>query len=171
MQIVHEFGHCLHAWISGGRVTRIVLHPLAISRTDVAPNPHPQFVAWGGPIWGGALPLGLFWAVRRSAWPRAWLLRFFAGFCLVANGGYLLGGAVNPVGDAEVLLREGAPRFSLVAFGIAAVVLGLALWNRLGRHFGIGRDALPIDRSAAIAVALVAIVVVTAELLWNALRS
>jgi hypothetical protein len=50
MQAVHEFGHMLHAWLSGGRVVQVVLHPLAISRTDVEPNPSPQFVVWGGPL-------------------------------------------------------------------------------------------------------------------------
>ena len=44
MMIVHEFGHVLHAWFSGANVVKVVLHPLAISRTDVAPNPHPLFV-------------------------------------------------------------------------------------------------------------------------------
>src|SRR5215472_11635577 len=56
MQAVHELGHVLHAWASGGTVTKVLLVPLEISRTDVSPNPHPQFVAWGGPIWGALLP-------------------------------------------------------------------------------------------------------------------
>jgi hypothetical protein len=117
-----------------------VLHPLEISRTDVAPNPHPQFVAWGGPVWGSLLPCAWWWVASRVGWSRAWLIRFFAGFCLIANGGYLLGGSIYPVGDAEVLLREGAPRASLLAFGIVATSLGLALWNGLGHHFGIAGD-------------------------------
>lgn len=138
MEAVHEFGHALHAWCSGGRVVAVVLHPLEISRTDVAPNPHPQFVAWGGPVWGALLPLGGWLAVRSVHWSRAWLVRFFAGFCLVANGGYLLGGGLYPVGDAEVLLREGAPRIALLAFGGIALAGGLVLWNGLGPRFGFG---------------------------------
>src|SRR5262249_54788134 len=129
MQAVHELGHVAHAWCSGGRVVRVVLHPLEISRTDVAPNPHPQFVAWGGPVWGSLLPCALWWVASRVGWSLAWLVRFFAGFCLIANGGYLLGGSIYPVGDAEVLLREGATRASLLAFGVVATSLGLALWN------------------------------------------
>ena len=35
MQAVHELGHAIGAWISGGHVERVVLHPLTISRTDV----------------------------------------------------------------------------------------------------------------------------------------
>jgi len=44
MQIIHEAGHVLAAWVTGGTVTAVVLHPLAISRTDVAPNPSPLTV-------------------------------------------------------------------------------------------------------------------------------
>ena len=57
MMALHEFGHMLHAWLSGGHVAKVVLHPLAISRTDVSPNSHPLFVVWGGPVWGTVLPL------------------------------------------------------------------------------------------------------------------
>jgi hypothetical protein len=49
MQGVHELGHCIGAWLTGGRVERVVLHPFAISRTDLAYNPHPLLVAWLAP--------------------------------------------------------------------------------------------------------------------------
>jgi len=31
MQSVHEAGHVLAAWLAGGRVERLVLHPVTIS--------------------------------------------------------------------------------------------------------------------------------------------
>ncbi len=147
MQAVHETGHILHARVSGGKVTRVVLHPLEISRTDVEPNPHPQFVAWGGPIWGSVWPLVVLGAVRAARWHHAWLAAFFAGLCLVANGAYLLGGAFYPAGDAEVLLQQGAPRSALLGFGIVATASGFYLWNGLGKYFGWGQDAQPVERN------------------------
>jgi hypothetical protein len=55
MMAIHEFGHVLHALVSGARVERVVLHPLAISRTDVSPNPHVErilaIVARFGDMW------------------------------------------------------------------------------------------------------------------------
>ena len=66
MQAVHELGHCVAAWVTGGTVTKVVLHPLSISRTDVEPNPKPLFVAWSGPILGSLVPL-LLWAVAEAA--------------------------------------------------------------------------------------------------------
>ena len=109
MMAVHELGHCLVAWGTGGRVTKVVLHPLAISRTDVSPNPSPWAVAWGGPLLGSLLPLILFAICRVARNPAAFLARFFTGFCFVTNGVYIFAGAFARVGDAEVLRREGAP--------------------------------------------------------------
>lgn len=70
MQTVHELGHVLGARTTGGTVTKVVLHPLALSRTDVSPNPRPLLVVWAGPIVGAVLPLIAFLvaAVLRSPW-------------------------------------------------------------------------------------------------------
>ncbi len=148
MQIVHELGHCLGAWATGGTVSRVVLHPLAISRTDVAPNPRPLVVVWAGPLIGVLLPLvagGLAEAVHSRL---AWLLRFFAGFCLLANGLYIGVGSFGGVGDAGDMLRQGSPPWTLWLFGFVAAPAGLALWNGLGANFGMGRHAPPVDRRA-----------------------
>ena len=86
MQAVHELGHVLGTEITGGRVACVVLHPLTISRTDVAENPHPLLVVWAGPLCGVLLPL-LLWASVAKLMPQtAFLARFFTGFCLLANG-------------------------------------------------------------------------------------
>lgn len=53
MQIVHEAGHVAVAWASGETVERVVLHPLAISRTDTSHDHHPLLTVWGGPLLGG----------------------------------------------------------------------------------------------------------------------
>jgi hypothetical protein len=164
MQAVHEFGHVIHAWLSGGHVERVVLHPLEISRTDVFPNPHPQFVAWGGPIWGSLIPSGIHGLLSRCRWLRDWLSAFFAGFCLIANGAYLLGGSLFPVGDAQTLLNSGALRWTLVAFGIVGLASGLGLWNGLGNHFGLGKPASNIDKSAAWGITGCAVVLLIVEL-------
>jgi hypothetical protein len=56
MQVVHEAGHVLVAWAGGETVYRVVLHPLAISRTDTSHDRHPLLVVWGGPVLGVLLP-------------------------------------------------------------------------------------------------------------------
>lgn len=110
MQAVHEAGHVLAAWAAGETVHRVVLHPLAISRTDATHGRHPLIVPWGEASGGTIFPLGMFLLARARRWEHSYLLRFFAGFCLVANGAHLGVGAFDGVGDAGDLLRSGAPR-------------------------------------------------------------
>src|SRR6266852_2985807 len=91
MQAVHEFGHVLGARLTGGRVAQVVLHPLTISRTDLSHNPRPLLVVWAGPAFGVLLPLALWGVAAGLRLPGAFVLRFFAGFCLLANGAYIAG--------------------------------------------------------------------------------
>ena len=169
MMVLHELGHVIHAWASGGVVSAVVLHPLAISRTDYASNPHPLFVAWGGALWGSLLPLGLLGVVHLAARRYVYLARFFAGFCLIANGAYLAAGSFFPGGgdDAGVLLQHGAQQWQLIAFGLPVTAGGLYLWNGLGPSFGLGESQGRVDRRAAIAAAAALSVLVSAELIWG----
>lgn len=183
MQAVHEFGHVLHAWASGGTVVRVVLHPLEMSRTDVSPNPHPQFVAWGGAVWGCLIPLSCCMATaaarnRRRLAPRdeihlaerdgygtlSWLATFFAGFCLIANGAYLAVGLLDGIGDAGDLVANGAPAWSLIAFGAVTIPAGLWLWHGLGPRLGLKSTDSPISRRFVIAVLVALVSVVWLEI-------
>jgi hypothetical protein len=87
-------------------------------------------------------------------------VRFFAGFCLVANGAYIGVGALDPVGDAAVMLRHGSPAWSLATFGAVAVAAGLGLWHRQGPHFGLGPAQGRVDPAAAYACLAVLVLLV-----------
>ena len=152
MMALHELGHVWHGWLSGARLAAVYIPLVGFSRTDFAVNPHPLFVVWGGPLWGCLLPLMLWVAVRLLAKPYAYLAKWFAGFCLIANGGYLLGGAflVGGADDAGVVLQHGGARWQLLAFGVAAIMAGLYLWHGLGPHFGLGESQGKVDRKAAL---------------------
>lgn len=154
MMVVHEAGHVVHLRLSGGTVDKVVLHPLTISRTDPGENPHPLFVAWGGVIWGSLIPLAALMFVWRLARRYAYLARFFAGFCLTANGAYLLGDVFVRGGDARELIWYGTPPWVVVVCGLGGLGAGLVLWNGLGPRFGIGRGADRVDPRVALAVAL-----------------
>jgi hypothetical protein len=145
LQAVHEFGHVVGAWLTGGRVARVVLSPLTISRTDLAKNPQPLVVVWAGPIIGVTLPL-LFWLVAMKARIRgAYVLRFFAGFCLLANGLYIGLGSFNKVGDCGEMLRHGSEPWQLWLFGLLTAPIGICLWHGQGQDFGIGRTGGHVD--------------------------
>jgi hypothetical protein len=138
MQVVHECGHVLGAWCTGGEVGRVVLHPLTISRTDLATNPHPLLVVWAGPTFGVLCPLALWGAARASQIPGSFALRFFAGFCLIANGAYIAFGSIDRIGDCGEMLRHGSQIWQLWLFGALSIPTGFWLWHRQGTHFGFG---------------------------------
>jgi hypothetical protein len=165
MMIAHEVGHVLAAWTCREKVFRVVLHPLAISRTETSHDKHPLLVVWGGPLLGSFLPLILLGLVKRFRASWAYLVQFFAGFCLIANGAYLGAGSFSGVGDAGDLLRFGARQRTLIAFGLIAAPLGLWLWDGLGPHFGLGEAKGRVDHRAAIRTLCLLLVVVLVEVL------
>ena len=132
MMAVHELGHVIGAVVTGGSVQRIVLLPLTISRTDVQPNPHPAVVVWLGPVVGCLLPLIVMLIVPQRLAALRNVARFFAGFCLIANGAYIAFGSLDQVGDSGEMFRTGTPQWAMLIFGGMTVPLGLYLWHRLG---------------------------------------
>jgi Peptidase M50B-like len=145
MQAVHELGHVVGAWLTGGEVARVVLNPLTISRTDLARNPNPLVVVWAGPVFGVLLPLVLWAPAAMGRLPGAFVFRFFAGFCLVANGAYIGAGSFAGIGDCGVMLGQGSPVWTLWLFGIGTVSLGLLLWHGQGANFGLGAAKGRVD--------------------------
>jgi hypothetical protein len=165
MQAVHEFGHVLGAWATGGKVAKVVFHPLTISRTDLAENPHPLIVVWCGPVLGVVLPL-IFWALAASvSMPGAYVPRFFAGFCLIANGAYIAFGSFDRVGDCETMLRYGSALWQLWLFGLLTVPLGLWLWHRQGPRFGLGSGQGKVSAGVAYVSLVACILLFTMGLL------
>lgn len=160
LQIMHECGHVLAAWATGGRVQALVLEFLSFSRTDVGPNPRPLVVVWAGPLVGVAIP-ALLWAlvgsVRRSV---ASICGVFTGLCLVANGVYIAFGSIDGIGDAGEMIYHGTPRWVLRAVGAAFVAASFFVWHVLPAHPRPSRrefrySAIGAFASAAILVALV----------------
>ena len=164
MMAVHELGHVLSAVATGGTIATVVLHPLTISRTDVSSNPHPLLVAWAGPMLGVLLPLAIFLAAKASRFKWAYLVQFFAGFCLIANGAYIGVGSLGGVGDAGDMLGSGSPTWLLWLFGAVTFPSGLYVWNGLGPHFGLGPAAGEVDHRAAYASSLLLVVTLIVEL-------
>ncbi len=154
MMIVHECGHVLAAWATGGRVTRVVLHPLAFSRTDLSHNPSPRLVAASGAVFGVFAPAALLMVAPAAARWRC-VARFFAAFCMLANGVYMASACLDPVGDAHDLLRLGAPAWTLALPGSLAAAGGLWLFHGLGASFGLkGKAPDPAIVKGTVALAV-----------------
>ena len=167
MQVVHELGHVVAAWLTKAEVIRVALHPCIISQTEIGHNPHPLIVVWAGPIVGIALPLLAFLVAKVCRAPGVYLFRFFAGVCLIANGVYIAVGPSEGLADTGVMIQHGSPRWLLVLFGIITVPLGLYLWHGEGKHFGLGEAKGQVNRSAAFVSAFLLIVLAGVELIFN----
>jgi hypothetical protein len=124
--LTHEVGHVLHAWVSGGRVERVVVPLLGFSRTDVSTNPQPVLVAWGGFVWGGLLPLAMLGIANLSWKAAARGFRGFAAIAVLANAAY----ACSPVGDVEDIVRAGGSRWPLIVYALFTVPVGLFVLER-----------------------------------------
>jgi hypothetical protein len=167
MQAVHEFGHVCGAWLTGGTIKQVVLHPLAISRTDLAMNPAPLAVVWAGPVIGVLLPI-LVWLVTVAAKvPGSFVLRFFAGFCLIANGLYIGLGSFGRVGDCGEMLRHGSSSWQLWLFGFVSVPTGFWLWHGQGGAFGLGKSPQPVSPRVAFTMLGITLIVVAGELIFG----
>lgn len=161
--IVHELGHVLGALVTGAEIERVILGPLSISETVLGENPHPLVVVWAGPIVGALLPLALWGLLQLLKCSRAYLARFLAAFCLVANGAYIGADAFYQNGDGWVMAFFGTPVWVMVLFGAATFAPGFWLWHRQGRHFGLGAARGRASRADAVAVFIALVVVVFLE--------
>ncbi|MCC6229853.1 MAG: hypothetical protein IT432_11565 [Phycisphaerales bacterium] len=145
MMLVHEFGHVIAAWITGSQIQSVRVPWVGFSQTLVPATQWPRVVTASGPVVGAMLPL-LTWLIARHI-PclsrRGWsvIARFFAAFCLLANGVYLGSAMLNPVGDTEELVRVGVPAWVLTTIGLPAAALGLALWNGMAMNLDHAADA------------------------------
>jgi hypothetical protein len=137
MMIVHELGHVLATWATGSTLAGVVVPWVGFSQTEIIEYRRPIVVVSAGTIAGVVLPLAAWLSTRASALAPGWvtLSRFFAGFCLVANGGYLGSALVSPVGDAEDLVALGTPTWAIGVPGLLMLTCGLWIWNGLGPKF------------------------------------
>lgn len=168
MQVVHEAGHVLVAKLTGAEVVRVALHPLIVSRTDLGRNPHALAVVWGGPLFGSLFPLLAFGLAVAFRWPGVYLFRFFAGFCLVANGIYIgVGHFLAKGADPWVMTDNGSSLWVLVLFGAVTFPAGLYLWHRQGPHFGLGDAKGNVSTGAMFVSAGLFLAIVAIELVRN----
>jgi hypothetical protein len=168
MQVVHETGHVLVARLTGGEVIKVALHPLIVSQTDLGENPHPLAVVWAGPLVGSVLPPLFFGLAAAGRWRETYLFRFFAGFCLIANGVYIgIGWLLADGADPWVMTENGSPVWLLVLFGLIAAPLGLYLWHRQGPHFGLSEAKGKVSMRAAAISTVLFFALVLGEVLRN----
>ena len=136
---LHELGHALGYWLSGGTVNAIVMEA-----------PLPAGHVWGSsssrfmPVWGGIAfgalitPVPLLTArclSRRS--PVRFAAMMVAAFCLAHNGMYLFVGSILPFADASNMISLGAPRWLLFLLSIPLLVAFLSVLTSAVQVVGV----------------------------------
>lgn len=143
--ILHELGHGVAVWLSGGKISSIVLHPFSWNWISYHSNPNPLLASWGGVLFGVLFAVALSSIALLARSPFLTPLYLLAGCALATNGIYLAVAAVADVGDAGNLLSQGVPRAFLVAVGLFLMLLSF-LWSSLIQPLiGIPAD-VPLGR-------------------------
>jgi hypothetical protein len=97
--------------------------------------------------------------------PGSFVLRFFAGFCLIANGLYISLGSFGRIGDCGEMLGHGSALWQLWLFGLVTVPVGIWLWHGQGAEFGVGKSPKVVSPAIAYAMLGIVLTVVAAELI------
>jgi hypothetical protein len=87
------------------------------------------------------------------------VLRIWAGFALILNGGYCAADAILQSGDGGQLVRADVPVWLLVVAGTVVLACGLWLWHRLDR-------VAPLTRADTVVALSLLLVGVSSFLVW-----
>lgn len=127
---LHEHGHAIAAWATGGKVYRIVFHPFSWSYVNhyVSKAEYRNSIIWAGPLFAVFIGLLLIMIVWR--WRRPSLLPvLMAGVvACTKDGAYLIISCLaNIRGDGAILVKHGTPLVVVVAVGVILFAIGIVL--------------------------------------------
>jgi len=146
----YEFGHALSVWLSGGSVRSWCGHPLQLSWTSFSRNPHPQLVAWGGPIWGALLPV--VFSVSRDGFARRPLPLSCSSPALSDRQWAVhVGGCIGLVVTGGRWWRSGAAPWELQLFGVVVTPRAFGCGTVLARTSDSARrrDVSAVSRASS----------------------
>ena len=144
--VLHELGHAVAMWTTGGIVDRITITPFSWSYTYYGSTPkYPQFTTWSGALLGSLFGLIILFIIRNKPTPYS-VPFLYLGIAPMLHGGgyYLLDTFVTKRGDAASLIRSGVPISVVLAVGFFLAVIGIFFlikyfyWNGLSP-----RDTFP----------------------------
>jgi hypothetical protein len=125
---LHEAGHVLGAWCTGGDASRIVIHPFSWSYAHAFSFNHEGVVIWAGSVLGSLFGIPITLAVLKWRRPGLLIPLLVGVVACIYNGAYLLLGCLFKLGgDGTVLAAEYAPAAAVAAAGLLMVCIGMRL--------------------------------------------
>jgi len=147
---VHELGHAIVIWATGGTVARIVLHPFSWSYTYYSSSPgYPILTSWAGILFESLLALllaALVWRSRQRSWA---LLCLVIAIMALAKGGLYasIDAILQTGGDSTDLIWLGVPPALVIGVGAVLVGIGIFLAIAAFRSIDFGADSSLVGRA------------------------
>jgi len=146
--VLHEIGHVVAAWASGGKPHSLRLHPFSTSSVEVVPDPRPLVTHAAGVVAPPLVGLALLRALRAiRTTPLRLPLLVIPSVACASSGLYLLVGITLEVGDAAVLSQGGIPRAVLIATGLGCIFASALLVRRPLALLGLDGGSTPLQRA------------------------
>ena len=136
-EFLHELGHALSAWTTGGTVFGIYVHPFNWSYCSFTCD-YPIYRSASGAGFSSIIAIMFFSVIIR--WPKMWLLPLLlAGpITLINNGDYLLIDVLFKTGgDSCSLIGMGIPLWSILIVSAILLLAGFAMAFVLIRKIGL----------------------------------
>lgn len=138
--VLHELGHAIAYWTTGGTVEGIIIHPFSWSYCIPGSiSDYPSFTTWGGVVFGTLMGLLLVMAVWRWRGPYVILVIMTGVVSCIHNGGYLIYDCLTTSdGDATILISYGTSKLLIIAVGLFMMGIGVILAGICPALIGIG---------------------------------
>lgn len=122
--LIHELGHVLGAWATGGRLVLVNVRPFVFSTTLVEPNPMPGVVLWSGFLLGWLVALFAIPLWRVHVHPVGPIAKAWSAYCWLSMGSYLALAMGERFSDTGLLLKLGWSPLLLCCVGGGVAVAG-----------------------------------------------
>lgn len=161
--VLHELGHAIAVWATGGVVQEITINPLSWSYTFYSGViNYPQLVTWSGLILGSAMGLFIFFLVRK--WTSYFLVPFlFLGLAplLLGGGYYLVDTFVSTTGDAYSLIQAGVSKYIVLSVAFITLALGTYYMIQITDRLGIKSQDTFIERVSLLGSGIIPFFILT----------
>jgi hypothetical protein len=139
---IHELGHAIGTWITGGEVYGIFLHPFLPGHCYHSKTAYPGITTWAGAAFSvcfGVLLIIILWKRRAPLLAPLFAIGIFS---LFGNGSYFIVGLLSKFGDPWYIVeRLGMSAVWPILFGVASIGIGVIVCAAaLGPVFGFDRQ-------------------------------
>ncbi|MEJ5258649.1 MAG: M50 family metallopeptidase [Anaerohalosphaeraceae bacterium] len=153
-KFLHEIGHALGAWSTGGTVHGVVIHPFSWSYAIIV-SPRNDITTWAGSVLGSLFGILITLSVFKWRSGRLLIPLLVGPVACLCNGSYLvLGSVFHLAGDGSILAARYAPAGAVAAVGLLMLCAGMLLAVLIIPELGFGAADGIVHRTAVLAIGI-----------------